>query len=385
MGKLIEARYYAGGCLATAAVSLSSVLMHAYLVGDAGAWLVLGTCSIYGLGSLLLNLRWRQPQLSYLASALLAAGMIDAGFLRPAFALLCPWMTVWLAHATIVMAIGLACRRLEGRIVGNVQLIIAEPLLQSAVVSSIVSLAVLPWIAAQPAWALALHLAWLAAVWLVLAMIRRSTSWFAAFQIALTAAVLAVVTAWLNAQPWMQNQIATMSDPRALQAYGIGLGLLCAAWSADRIVLRRVRGAALLLQSDAAIDRLTFYGLTLGSFLSAVWNALPAAAAELATGGGAAAVQGSVAFGKSAWLLAAIQGLALLIALWNRWRRQETVCGVLLISTTAVLAAGSFAASLAVASALRWSLSGACCSARRIVWFRLPLRRAGKTPLSLRA
>ena len=51
------------------------------------------------------------------------------------FALLCLWMTVCLAHATIVMAIGLACRRLKGRIVGNGQFIIAEPLLRSAAIS----------------------------------------------------------------------------------------------------------------------------------------------------------------------------------------------------------------------------------------------------------
>ncbi|HVX59447.1 MAG TPA: hypothetical protein VHC19_02560, partial [Pirellulales bacterium] len=377
-GRPIEARYYAGGCLATAAVSLSSVFVHAYLVGAAGKWLVLGTCGIYALGSLLLNLRWRQPQLSFLASALLAAGMIDAGFMRPAVELSCPWMAVCLAHASIVTAIGLACRRLERRLAGNAKSVIAEPLLRSAAASSMASLAVLPWLAMQPAWALALHLFGLAVVWLMLAVIRRSTSWFAAFQIALTAAILAAVTSWLNDQPWMQNQIAAIFAPRALQAYGIGLGLLCAAWSAARIALRRVPGAALFLKSDAAIDRLTFYGLSVGSFALAVWNALPEAAAELATGGAAAAVQANVAFGQLAWLLTATQALALLIALWNRWRRQETVCGVLLISTTAVLAAGSFAASLAVASALRWSLSGAFLFGSALVWLRSPLSRALK-------
>ena len=214
-------------------------------------------------------------------------------------------------------------------------------------------------------------------------MIRRSTSWFAAFQMVLTAAVLAAVTAWLNGQPWMQNQIAAMFGPRVLQAtasvlacsapHGRRPGLPCGEFR------RRVVSEERRQRRPPDILRTVRQQFCVGRL-----ERLAGGDGGACHGRRAAAAQGSVAFGSFAWLLAATQAVALLIALWSRWRRQETVCGVLLIGTAAVLAVGPYAGSLAAASALRWSLSGTFLFGSALVWFRSSLEHGtGKTPLPL--
>lgn len=374
-GRPIDARYYAGGCVATAAVSLANVMAHAYLGGDARDRLVLGTCSFYGISGLLLNLRWRQPPLSYLASALLAVGLVDAGWLRPAVPLACPWMAVSLAHATMVLTLGLVCGRFFRHAASDFRHCVVEPLLHSASISSLASLASLPWIGDQPPFALSMHCGWLAALWLAMAIVRRSKGWFAGFQLALTAAVLAATTSWLDEQPWVDGRTIALPDPRSLQTYGIALSLLCAGWSAIGIVLRRVPGAGVLLEDRAVnVDRCTFYLLSLSSFALAAWSILPGVVAELFVGGAAVGTK-NIAFGSLAWSLVAAQIFALLAALWHRWRWQETACSVLLVVTAAVLVAGAFAGATAAASALRWSLSVAFLACSACVWLRTPLAR----------
>src|SRR5262249_42012319 len=79
---------------------------------------------------------------------------------------------------------------------------------------------------------LALYTAWLAAVWLAVAWVERRPGLFAAFQAALSVAVVHGVTAWVEGQPWGGDYPDALWDPRSLQAYGValaGLGLLWVA------------------------------------------------------------------------------------------------------------------------------------------------------------
>src|SRR5208282_2870622 len=114
---------------------------------------------------------------------------------------------------------------------------------------------------------------WLAAVWLVLAMRKRSAELFAAHQTALAFAALAGATVWMKRAGWiipatlptntpnLLERIASYShvllEPRNLQAYGIALGLLSLVWVVARIIdlTRRVRSSAALSRQDASDDR----------------------------------------------------------------------------------------------------------------------------------
>ena len=378
-GKSGDARYYAGGCIVAAAASLWIIAAHAYWVEDAGKWDVLFASSIYGAAALAFNLRCRRAGLSYLGSALLVVGLLDAAYLRPAVELDCPWMAAWLAHASISLALAFAFGRYARRAAGEVEHAFVKPLVIAASVGSLVSLASLVDIANHPPLALSGCFGWLAAIWLLLAVRHRSAGWFAAFQTALTASLLAFTTDWLYQQAWVNHQGRALVDPRSLQVYGIALGLFAAGWSAARIALRRLPAAATLVEdSRTAVDRWAFYLTALGGLALACWGILPETIWELSPQGtfaGAPSGATSFVFGPYAWPLVAAQALALLVALWDRWRADEIACAVFLCVTAAVLAAGPFAASQAAASALRWTLGGAFLLVSMLVWLRAPLAR----------
>ena len=85
--------------------------------------------------------------------------------------------------------------------------------------------------------ALAGCLFWLAVVWLLLAWQHRNAWLLAAQQCVLTAATVVAVTAWLQTTAWVASFPRDLLDPRSLQAYGIGLGVLSLLWIAARIGL----------------------------------------------------------------------------------------------------------------------------------------------------
>src|SRR5262249_47941927 len=76
---------------------------------------------------------------------------------------------------------------------------------------------------------------WLAAIWLVIAWLKRSPVLFAAFQLALASSVVFGI-AVLFRHPWPHSFIG---DLRTLQAQAVALAMLSLAWIAARLALRR--------------------------------------------------------------------------------------------------------------------------------------------------
>src|SRR5262245_49865890 len=81
---------------------------------------------------------------------------------------------------------------------------------------------------------------WLAAIWLVIAWLKRSPVLFAAFQLALASSVV-FITAALFDHKWPHSFIG---DLRTLQAQAVALAMLSLAWIAARLALRRFGIAA---------------------------------------------------------------------------------------------------------------------------------------------
>ena len=105
--------------------------------------------------------------------------------------------------------------------------------------TAVVAAASLLWLVpTAPLGSLAGHTLWLALVWLVLAWRQNSPSLFAAFQAALSGAVVCVVGAWLRSQSWFQGELSWF-DPWSLQAVGIALSVLGLAWIALRLGVQR--------------------------------------------------------------------------------------------------------------------------------------------------
>jgi hypothetical protein len=265
------------------------------------------------------------------------------------------------------------------------QRIYARPLGHAALLSSLLALPLACWIERAAMVPLAGAMGWLAALWLVMAWIDRRPVLFAAFEAAVSAAVLFAVTAWLEGRPWLQgSDAAGFADPRSLQAYGIALAGLGLAGVVGRLALRSRPDAQELFGADWPAGYRLALGalLVLGQFGLAVWGITPGVVEELTPAGtGALAwpAQHVHAYGPGAWVLLGALAVVLAAALWGpqapRWRRAP-VMGLLIVALTVpLLAAGQFAGELATASAVGWGLAVCFLALSAWLWARGGLGR----------
>src|SRR5439155_3468597 len=199
--------------------------------------------------------------------------------------------------------------------------------------------------------------------------------------------VLFGVTAWLNRQPWVVAYPGDLTDPRSLQAYGIGLGVLGILWIAARLTLRWNATATYLLKPLLeppwpTVDRAVMGCLVPGLLMMAVYGLMPGMIGELAPVGEImdmpdwSAAAGH-AHGLGAWLLLATLAVALLAALWDR-RQHETLFMLVVLAIVApLLTAGNFQADRASASAARWALTICFIACSGLLWQRTALVRVG--------
>ncbi len=324
-------------------------------------------------------------------------------------------------------AVAIASQALR-TVADDLRRVFVEPLGATALVTSALVLPVLLAFPGGKAIDLAGDLSWLAMIWLVVACTRGWPVLLSAAQVVLASATVAATTAWLGEHPW--NPAASggsgidLADPRTLQVYGIGLGLFSLAWAVVRLVLRRNAYARELLSWDKwealpaatttatvrgdcpnsrdeddarnvvrrsasqfttrsvvphSVDWLVAWAVVAGQLFLGAGLAFLACAHELTLAGPVGNAQ-RVAFGPAAWGLVGVLALVVLARLWTRWRNADLVFALLVVVTLPYLVAGRYVAELAVASALRWSLSFffvalvAAIACRRQFKVLLPLR-----------
>ncbi|MBL8792264.1 MAG: hypothetical protein JNM56_00010, partial [Planctomycetia bacterium] len=242
--------------------------------------------------------------------------------------------------------------------------IFAEPLAQSAILTSIVSVGFLALPERGAMLRYTLSVTWLAACWLVVALMQRWAKLFAAFQAALSVAVLYGVTAWLEGQPWVTDYYPQgLWDPRSLQAFGLGLAVLSLGWVVVRLVLRSKTLAQEMLNPGwPTVDQAVLGGLVIGQLLLATVGLSPVIARELTPVRllntlPPLPVEHVLAWGAGAWWWLGLLTVALVLALWERWPAWSAYGLVLLAVTVPVLVAGHFENDVATAPALRWGLA----------------------------
>jgi hypothetical protein len=195
-------------------------------------------------------------------------------------------------------------------------------------------------------------------------------------QLLLALAVLFGVTWGLAGRPWVGADAAGLTDPRSLQAYGIGLSALTLVWVLLRVAGRSIAVASSLTEGDEPpLHRVLLAGLVVLALGLAVWSVFPGVIAELKPGVPLAVTEPYVhGYGPGGWLLLAAVTCVLLVALWE-WPA-GAVPGVSAAAVTvAVLAAGPFVAEHATASALRWGLAAVFLVASAALWLRTRFAR----------
>jgi hypothetical protein len=277
-----------------------------------------------------------------------------------------------LAHSTISLLASLVLRADPRRTQtiqadspwARVDQLFTHPLRQAALASSFLCVPLLFSWAQGEMTSLAFYAGWLAVLWLAVAWTQRWPILFTAFQAAVSLAVLYGVTAWLESQEWVRHDYpAALRDPRSLQAYGVGLGVLCLLWSAARVTLRSNLSLRQLWEPGGlALDRALLAALVLGQLILACWGIMPGIIQELtpvdvAPNVSAWPVVHSHAVGAGAWVLLATLALTVGMRSWEGQPAGTGLGAVVLAVTMPVLVAGRFGSELATASALRWGLT----------------------------
>jgi hypothetical protein len=318
---------------------------------------VYGTCAASALAA---NYRWRRPVLAYAGLGLTVGA--------------CLWTSQWAAPGNwparafllgieaAVLAFGhrWADATRSGRAWRDV-----------SVITGALAVALMATHPVVPLWYAATCLA-LAVATLVLALAARSPGWFALCQCAVTAAVLFAVDAWVRTRAWTAEPV----DPRALQAYGLGLAGLSLAWVIARLTLRSSVSAAAIGLMGFTVDRVILAGLVISQFVLALVGIAPGVIAEIATretrGLPAAWPQ---LYGPGAGQLLGALAAVLVLNLRERGRTSVVLGLTLLAFTVPVLVAGPFFEVRATASALRWGMAGCYLAISALVWSRRPLAR----------
>ena len=281
---------------------------------------------------LLLAWQRRWPAATWAGSMVVMIGLVHAavwnypGVVGPA------WLSAMLAlltHSTLAALASLLLGQWSNRLssgaeaAAEIRRVLCTPLGDSAVLSSVVTLAVLPFVSWASAASLAGCLYWLAAIWLAIGWRRRNTVLFAAHQLMLTLATGVATAAWLQHQSWLVQWPGDLLHPYSLQVFGVTLGVLSFLWIVARIALRRNSTANGLLNPVPTVDWLVRHGLIAVQLAVVLVPLLPSLAEELTgspnTSGTFRSTQQMVC-GGGAWILLGVCAAMLLAALWQRWR-----------------------------------------------------------------
>ncbi|HEY6400265.1 MAG TPA: hypothetical protein VI479_02570, partial [Blastocatellia bacterium] len=222
------------------------------------------------------------------------------------------------------------------------------------------------------------RLLWLAAIWFVIAWLKRSPALFAAFQLALAASVVFKIADLFDHQ--LPHSFA--GDLQTIQAQAVALAILSLAWIAARLALRRfsvveggaeanndeaeapyrlfdLRVAAKLLYPEwLGVDRVITLMLlaflvgvsVFGVYIRALdgrltgWALSPEPPEFAAT-----------ALGKGSWALLAALSLVFIAGLWDRFEKRAALAMLILLACACLLITGRWADAGWTPAVYRWS------------------------------
>jgi len=265
------------------------------------------------------------------------------------------------ASVTTVAAV-IACRLSE-----QARKVFGEPFIASALISS----AVVAPFALFGGWMtngqISARLLWLAAIWLIIAWLKRQSALFAAFQTALTLCVVFGVAA-LFGHEWPHS---FLSDLRTMQAQAIALALLSLGWIAVRLISRRFGVAA-----EFGVDRIVT--LMLLCFLCglSVFSVSVGMTEELAPGKALSTASRNfvaAALGAGSWYLLLALLLVFIVGLWERFEKRLVAAMLILLACACLLIAGRCQTSEMTVSVYRWSSATAFAAVSLLMVFRRSL------------
>jgi hypothetical protein len=239
---------------------------------------------------------------------------------------------------------------------------------------------------------------WLAAIWFVIACLRRSPVLFAVFQFGLATSLTFGVAAFFG----HQFPQSFLGDLRTLQAQAVALALLSLAWIAVRLAFKRLgvtpEIAELRNGENEAASRLFDPGVA-AKLLYPEWPAVDRVVTLLMLafmvgvsflGAHAGMNEGlflgppsiesrnlaSTALGAGSWLLLLALSLVFLAGLWERFEKRAALAMLILLACACLLIAGRWQGSGLTPVIHRWLSAIAFAAVASLIVFRARLAQS---------
>ena len=339
-----------------------------------------------GLATLLANVRWRLPEISFSGGMLLFLAMyFGLNWHDPMISPTHGLVFLFLTFATLALASALLIFWLtpEGGQRG-LRESHGQPLLKLSFAATFLNVIPFtlsldwPWLPMAT-----VCLVWLIVLWMIMAWRLQMPSLALATQLVSIVAVILGVTAWLCDQPWVERRVVDLFHPRTLQIYGLSLISWCWAILAIKKVLRRFQSGRLQFPvGHISIERVMIGILLAGSIALVLPGLGQGVVQELQAPGFGLLVALPIDFGM-AWAGLVLLGLTLSLGLVSRinWLAILGLMGLVL--NAVMVGCLLFEDQRAVASALRWGLAMSFLGLSFLAWIRSGLEMATH-PLGLR-
>ena len=364
--------YFVAACF-IGAVSLT--LAIAFGAPPDALWIVYG---LYSLGAFWIAWRRNLAPFTWIGSALLLFSLADNFAHALSFSF--PGQTALFAHATLCAVAAIVSSRYKSEV-------LSTPLNYSALISLVFGVVSLfEANTREVTWMQAQRVFWIAGILLLLLWLNRRRIIFSALQIALTCAFVLTVKAELQQYDWYSYLPHAFLHPSALQIQGTVLVLLCLAWLALRLLVKRasprlddenwLAEAWRLLDTKYSVDRVVAWLLLGGFLLLAVYGSFSGVVRELAAVGSSDAgfdVAGfphEEALALGSWIVLGLLTITMLGNFWERRSRVHLLGALVVLSAAIPLLAGRFEYQMATASAWRWLAALFLLAGSLLIWYR---------------
>jgi len=394
----IESRIYGAGAIVVGAFGLALITAHGF--GRAGdPHHAAPVYVFYALAAFVIAWRREVVDAAWIGSALSLLAITQTLAFKFGDAL-APYHPVRLS-ALIFANVATVAALIASLKSERARRLFARPCASSALIASVAVAPFLIFHGWMTTGQISTRMLWLAAIWLLIAWLKRSPVLFAAFQLALASSVVFGIAALFR----HESPHSFVGDLRTIQAQAVALAMLNLAWIAARLALKRFGVVASVAESKkdegeepsrlfdpAAAVKLLYPGwpgvdrivtlLLLGFLASLSLYGVHVGMIEALSPGWALSTESrdfaATALGAGSWSLLLSLSLVFIAGLWERFEKRVALAMLILLACACLLIAGRWGDARLTPAVYRWASAVAFAAVSSLIVARNHLARGFK-------